>query len=105
MLDDFFPRALVAGSGIAMTAGPLGCFIIWRRMAYFGDTMAHSALLGVALSLLFNLNIIIAVFVVAAGVSLLLLLLQRIGSLSADSLLGILSHASLSVGLVILAFM
>jgi zinc transport system permease protein len=105
MFDDFFIRALVAGVGLALTTGPLGCFIIWRRMAYFGDTMAHSALLGVALSLLFNLNIILAVFVVAAGVSLLLLLLQRSGSLSADSLLGILSHASLSVGLVILAFM
>jgi zinc transport system permease protein len=105
MFDDFFLRAILAGIGIALTTGPLGCFIVWRRMAYFGDTMAHSALLGVALSLLFNLNIIVAVFVVAAGVSLLLLLLQRTGSLSADSLLGILSHASLSVGLVILAFM
>jgi zinc transport system permease protein len=105
MFDDFFVRAIIAGVGLAITTGPLGCFIIWRRMAYFGDTMAHSALLGVALSLLLNLNIILAVFIVAAGVSLLLLLLQRTGSLSADSLLGILSHASLSVGLVILAFM
>jgi zinc transport system permease protein len=105
MLDDFFIRALIGGTGLALTTGPLGCFIVWRRMAYFGDTMAHSALLGVALSLLFNLNIMIAVFVVAAAVSLLLLLLQRVQSLSADSLLGILSHASLSVGLVILAFM
>lgn len=105
MFDDFFVRAIVAGVGLALTTGPLGCFIIWRRMAYFGDTMAHSALLGVALSLLFDLNLIIAVFVVAASVSLLLLLLQRAGSLSADALLGILSHASLSVGLVILAFM
>ncbi|MDH6267236.1 zinc transport system permease protein [Rhizobium sp. SG_E_25_P2] len=105
MLDDFFIRALIGGTGLALTTGPLGCFIVWRRMAYFGDTMAHSALLGVALSLLFNLNIMIAVFVVAAAVSLLLLLLQKVQSLSADSLLGILSHASLSVGLVILAFM
>lgn len=105
MFDDFFTRALVAGIGLALTAGPFGCFIVWRRMAYFGDTMAHSALLGVALSLLFDLNIILAVFAVAVLVSLLLLFLQRAGSLSADSLLGILSHASLSVGLVILAFM
>jgi zinc transport system permease protein len=105
MLDDFFIRALIGGTGLALTTGPLGCFIVWRRMAYFGDTMAHSALLGVALSLLFDLNIMIAVFVVAAAVSLLLLLLQKVQSLSADSLLGILSHASLSVGLVILAFM
>lgn len=105
MLDDFFVRALVAGIGIAATAGPLGCFIIWRRMAYFGDTMAHSALLGVALSLLFDLNLIVSVFAVASLVAILLLLLQQAGTLSADALLGILSHASLSVGLVLLAFM
>jgi zinc transport system permease protein len=105
MLDDFFTRAIIAGIGIAVTAGPLGCFIIWRRMAYFGDTMAHSALLGVALSLLLDLNLIVAVFVVASLVAILLLLLQRAGTLSADALLGILSHASLSVGLVLLAFM
>ena len=56
MLDDFFIRALVAGIGVALVAGPLGCFIIWRRLAYFGDTLSHSALLGVALALLFEVN-------------------------------------------------
>ncbi len=105
MLDDFFIRALAAGVGLALTTGPLGCFIIWRRMAYFGDTMAHSALLGVALSLLLDLNLMLAVFIVAAGVSLLLLLLQRRQGLSADALLGILSHATLAIGLVMVAFM
>jgi hypothetical protein len=54
MLDDFFTRALIAGVGLALVAGPLGCFIVWRRMAYFGDTMAHSALLGIALAFLFD---------------------------------------------------
>src|SRR5260370_1403091 len=58
MFDFFFVRAIVAGIGVALTAGPLGCFVVWRRMAYFGDTMAHSALLGVALSLLLQLNLI-----------------------------------------------
>jgi zinc transport system permease protein len=105
MFDDFFTRALVAGIGLAITVGPLGCFVIWRRMAYFGDTMAHSALLGVALSLLFDLNLMLAVFIVAAAVSLLLLLLQRRGALSTDALLGILSHSALSIGLVMVAFM
>lgn len=105
MFDDFFTRALIAGIGLAITVGPLGCFVIWRRMAYFGDTMAHSALLGVALSLLFDLNLMLAVFLVAAAVSLLLLLLQRRGALSTDALLGILSHSALSIGLVMVAFM
>jgi len=105
MLDDFFTRALIAGIGLALTAGPLGCFVVWRRMAYFGDTMAHSALLGVALSLLFSVNLMASVFAVAVTVSLVLLLLQRRQALSADALLGILSHATLAVGLVMVAFM
>jgi len=105
MFDDFFLRAVVAGVGLALTTGPLGCFIIWRRMAYFGDTISHSALLGVALSLLFQLNLTLSVFAVAALVSILLLFLQRRQALSADALLGILSHATLAIGLVIVAFM
>ncbi|WP_137137089.1 iron chelate uptake ABC transporter family permease subunit [Rhizobium sp. FKY42] len=105
MLDDFFIRALLAGVGLALTTGPLGCLVVWRRMAYFGDTMAHSALLGVALSLLLEANLLISVFAVAVAVSLLLLLLQRVHALSADSLLGILSHSTLAIGLVLVAFM
>ncbi|MCV3737722.1 metal ABC transporter permease [Rhizobium sp. TRM96647] len=105
MLDDFFIRALLAGIGLALTTGPLGCFVIWRRMAYFGDTMAHSALLGVALSLLLHMNLTLSVFAVAAVVSLALLLLQKRGTLSTDALLGILSHATLATGLVIVSFM
>ena len=105
MLDDFFARALIAGIGLALVAGPLGCFIVWRRMAYFGDTMAHSALLGVALSFLFDINLTLGVFLVAASVSILLLLLQRRNALSTDALLGILSHSALAIGLVMVAFM
>ena len=105
MLDDFFIRALLAGIGVALVAGPLGCFIVWRRLAYFGDTLSHAALLGVALALLLELNITLAVFTVAALVSLLLLGLQRRAGLSSDALLGLLAHSSLAIGLVALAFM
>ncbi|MGF1621332.1 MAG: metal ABC transporter permease [Rhodomicrobiaceae bacterium] len=105
MLDDFFTRALVAGIGVAVVAGPLGCFIVWRRLAYFGDTLSHAALLGVALAFLFEINIILSVFLVSAGVSIALLLLQRRATLSADALLGLLAHSALALGLVVLAFM
>ncbi len=105
MLDDFFNRALLAGVGVAIVAGPLGCFIVWRRLAYFGDTLSHAALLGVALAFLFEVNITLAVFVVSAILSLALLLLQRRASLSGDALLGLLAHSSLALGLVVLAFM
>lgn len=105
MLDDFFTRALVAGVGVALVAGPLGCFIVWRRLAYFGDTLSHAALLGVALAFLFEVNISLAVFGVSACVSLALLLLQRRASLSSDAVLGLLAHSALALGLVVLAFM
>ena len=105
MLDDFFTRAVIGGVGVALLAGPLGCFIVWRRLAYFGDTLSHSALLGVAIALLLELNITLTVFIISVGVAMLLLLLQRQAKLSSDALLGLLAHATLAVGLVVLAFM
>ena len=105
MLDDFFSRAIIAGAGVALVAGPLGCFIVWRRLAYFGDTLSHAALLGVALALLFEVDTTLAVFAVSVCVSLALLLLQKRATLSADALLGLLAHSALAVGLVALAFM
>ena len=105
MLDDFFIRAIVGGIGVAVVSGPLGCFVIWRRLAYFGDTLSHSALLGVALALLLELNITFTVFCISVVVAMLLMLLQRRASLSSDALLGLLAHSALAVGLVVLAFM
>lgn len=105
MLDDFFTRAVIGGVGVALVCGPIGCFIIWRRLAYFGDTLSHSALLGVALALLMQLNITLTVFIISVMVSFLLLVLQRRASLSSDALLGLLAHSTLAVGLVVLSFM
>ena len=102
MLDDFFVRGLLAATGTACLAGPIGCIVLWRRMAYFGDSMAHSALLGVALGVVIGLNPGIGVFLAAITVALALVLLQRLTSLASDSLLGILSHSTLSLGLVVL---
>lgn len=105
MLDEFFTRALVAGVGFAVVAGPLGCFIIWRRMAYFGDTIAHSALLGVAFALLLEIDVIAGVFVMSVVIAMALLVLQRLGTLSSDTILGILSHSALALGIVIISLM
>ncbi len=105
IFDDFFARAMVAGIGVALIAAPLGCFMVWRRMAYFGDTISHSALLGVALGLFLQVNIVLSVFVVAALVSVALLVLQRDERLTSDSALGILSHSALALGLVVIAFL
>ena len=105
MFDDFFTRALVAGIGIAIITGPLGCLVIWRRLSYFGDTLAHSALLGVTLAYAFSLNIAFSVFVISAVIALLLLNLQKRTRLAGDSLLGLLAHSTLAIGLVLMGFL
>ena len=105
MFDDFFIRALIAGIGIAIVVGPLGCFVIWRRLSYFGDTLSHSALLGVTLAYSFNLNISLSVFIVSAVVALLLINLQKGTKLAGDSLLGLLAHSTLAIGLVLIGFL
>ncbi|RCL00082.1 MAG: zinc transport system permease protein [Candidatus Tokpelaia sp. JSC189] len=105
MLDNFFLRALIGCVGITLAAGPLGCIVVWQRMAYFGDTIAHSALLGVAVAFIFRINMTLSVFIVMFMLVVILLLLQRRQSLSSDSLLGILSHSSLAISLTILSFL
>lgn len=103
-MDDFLLRALVAGFGVAMVAAPLGVFVVWRRMAYFGDTLAHSALLGVALGFILGISLNLMVIAIAICMSLLLLALQNSKQLAVDTLLGILAHSALSFGLVVISF-
>ena len=105
MLDDFFIRALIAGLGVAIVTGPLGCFTIWRRLSFFGDTLAHSALLGVTLALSFEMNISFAVFLISAVVAIFLINLRRVTNLPGDALLGLLAHSTLALGLVTISFL
>ncbi len=105
MFDDFIIRAFVAGIGLALITGPLGCFIIWRRLSYFGDTIAHSALLGVVIAYAMNFNLIIAVFAVSCFIALSLLFLQKRTNLPDDALLGLLAHSVLAIGLVLLGIL
>ena len=105
MFDDFFIRALLAGLGIAIVTGPLGCFIIWRRLSYFGDTLAHSALLGVTLAYTLEFNIALSVFIISSFIALILIDLQKRTNLPGDALLGLLAHSSLAIGLVVIGFL
>ena len=105
MLDDFFIRALIAGIGVAIVTGPLGCFVIWRRLSYFGDTLAHSALLGVTIAFTLEFNIAFSVFIISSIIALILIQLQKKTNLPGDALLGLLAHSSLAVGLVVVGFL
>ena len=105
MFDDFFIRSLVAGLGVAIVTGPLGCFVVWRRLSYFGDTLAHSALLGVTMAYSLQFNIALSVFIISSIIALILIQLQKKTNLPGDALLGLLAHSSLAVGLVVVGFL
>lgn len=104
LLDDFLVRAGLAGIGTTFAAAPLGCFVVWRRMAYFGDATAHAALLGVALSLAFQGPIMWGVLAAALVMALLVQGLSGRG-LAEDTLLGVMSHSALAAGLVAVSFL
>ena len=103
-MDDFLIRALLAGVAVALIAGPLGVFLLWRRMAYFGDTLSHSAILGVALGLLLSININIGILISTLAVAGLLILSQHQKRLGSDTMLGIIAHSALALGLVLISF-
>ena len=103
-MSELLTNALLAGFGIAIIASPLGCFVVWRKMAYFGDTLSHAALLGVAYGLLMNINLNLAVMLCSFFCAVLLVFLQDKQYIASDTLLGILAHSSLSLSLVAVSF-
>ncbi|MBE4491626.1 hypothetical protein HJ006_08320, partial [Vibrio parahaemolyticus] len=102
---EFLLPSILAGIGIAIIAGPLGSFVVWRKMAYFGDTLAHASLMGLALGFLLNVNLYLALLVCCLALAVLLVTLQRQQLVATDTLLGILAHSSLSIGLVSVSFL
>lgn len=104
MIELLLPGWL-GGILLALAAGPLGSFVVWRRMSYFGDTLAHASLLGVAFGLLLNVNPFYAVIAVTLLLSVGLVWLERRPHLAIDTLLGIMAHSALSLGLVVVSLM
>ncbi len=95
--------SLLAGWLLSLMSGPLGSFIVWRRMAYFGDTLAHSALLGITLGFVFDVQLNVAIVLCAVFVALILASLQRQHFIPSDTLLGLMAHTTLAAGLVTLS--
>ena len=102
MFDVFMINALLAGCGVALITGVLGCFVVWRRMAYFGDATSHAAILGVALALMFDWPIVFGTLLTATVMVLGISYLGRAGYTN-DTLLGVFSHGALATGLIIAA--
>ena len=104
MFYDFLLFALLGGVGVAIVSGPLGAFVVWRRMSYFGDSLAHSALLGVSIGIFLEINLNIAIIVCCLILAVALVAMQKQHFIATDTLLGIMAHSSLSLGLVTISF-
>jgi zinc transport system permease protein len=104
LFDSFILRATFAGLGVALAAAPLGCFVVWRRMAYFGDATAHAAILGVALALALSTSVFVGSLAVALVMALSVASLSGRGY-AVDTLLGVLAHSALAFGLVAVSFL
>lgn len=104
-LEPFLINAILAGVAVAIITGVMGCFVVWRRMAYFGDSLAHSALLGVALGFAVGIALNVGIIIICSVFALLLLWLQQKKVLATDTLLGILAHSALSLGMVTISVM
>ena len=102
-MDSFILYALAAGFALALVVGPLGSVVVWRRMAYFGDTLAHAALLGVALAIAAEQLPMVGVGLIGVFIAIVLFWLEKQRDLSTDTLLGILSHSALALGLIVLS--
>lgn len=100
IIDPILIPALLAGWAIALAAAPLGCIVVWRRMAYFGDATAHAAVLGVALAMLFSVPILLGVLVIALGMAMIMGGAPRGNRLASDTMLGVFAHGALALGLV-----
>jgi len=99
IFDDFLIRAAIAAVGVAIAAAPLGCFVVWRRMAYVGDATAYAAILGVALALALSVLVIWGILLIAIGMAFTVSALGERGA-TTDSLLGVLAYSALAAGLV-----
>ncbi len=103
MLDDFLIRSLLAGSLMVMVAAPMGCLMVWQRLAFLADTLGHASVLGIALALILSLQPVLGVLLVIA----IIMFIVRLSSgdrpvAFSESVLAIISHTGLAGGILLL---
>jgi zinc transport system permease protein len=104
IIDDFLWRAGLGASVLAAACGPIGCFILWRRMAYVGESVAHMGLLGAALGLLMGVNALLGTAALAV-VAALVMARASDRTIPAGTFVGIIGHIGLALGFVVLSLM
>lgn len=103
-IEPFLLRAVLAALGAALAAAPLGCLVLWRRMAYFGAAASHAALLGIAGALALSVPPQLGILAIALGAGWAVTATGR-RALGTDSVLGVMAHSGLALGLVAVALL
>jgi len=102
VIPEFMWMALLGGVGLAIISAPLGVFMVWQRQSYFGATLAHSALLGISIGLFLEIDLTLSIIVISMLVALAIFTLSHYRHLSTDTLLGIMAHSTLAIGLILI---
>jgi zinc transport system permease protein len=103
-MDEFIIKIIIAAIGVSLITAILGCFVVWKKMSYFGDSLAHSSLLGIAIGIIFSIDINLMILLITLCFALILGYLQNKNILSNDALLGILAHGGISLAMLVISF-
>ncbi|WP_343377602.1 iron chelate uptake ABC transporter family permease subunit [Buchnera aphidicola (Formosaphis micheliae)] len=101
MITELFLQGWLAGMLLTLVTGPLGSFIVWRRMTFLSDTLSHSSLLGLAGGIFFNINPFYMVLFLLLILSLFIVILEQDLYLSLDLILGIMTNSAVSLSMII----
>ncbi len=100
---EFMQRAFIAGLFIATLASISGTFVVLKRYSLMSETLAHSALVGVAVGLVAGYNPLWIAVVVAVLSSWLIEYLRSSFSLYSDAILSIILSGSLALAVIIVS--
>jgi len=104
-MPEFMWVAALGGLLTSLMTASIGTLMLWRRMTYLGDALAHTALLGLSLGLWLSLPLELALAAITMLVAILIALNHRQKDLSIDVFIAIAAHSSLALGLLAISFL
>ena len=104
-LDDFLLRALFAGLIMVVIAAPMGCLMVWQRLAFLSDTLGHAAVMGVGLGLMLQIEPLYGVLAVALVIVFSLSRVSHFNNALSETTLAIISHTGLAGGIILVGLL
>lgn len=88
---------------LSLSLAPLGCFLVWRRLAFFGDGMSHACTFGIAIALFLKIHFLLGILLTALLIAGILFVIEKYQNLSTDTLFSLISYSFFAAGIVALS--